>query len=107
MSHTLEVSKVDSAAERIWNLTKARVEAEAQLADCLKHLAESEADLAFFLAEPKTIVNVELLKSHKRACRSSIAAWEASIVAIQSDIDTYKTEIDDIVKRIPEARRDH
>ena len=106
MSHTLEISEIDSAADWIWNLTKAKVEAEAQLADCLKHLAEAEADLAFFLAEPKTTVNAEYLNAHKRACRSSIEAWEASIVAFKSDIDTYKTEIDDLDKRIPEARID-
>ena len=107
MSHTLEISEIDSAADRIWNLTKARVEAEAQLTECLKNLAEAETDLASLLAVPKTTVNAEYLKAHKRACRSSIEAWEASIVAFQSDIDTYKTEIDDLDKRIPEAWIDH
>lgn len=105
MSRNLEFSELASTVSAIRNLTAAK--AEAQLADCLRNLASEEGMLDSLLAEPKTPANKQYLKAAKEACRAGIKAWTLSIAAYQNDIDMYKSEINAILKRNPEARLDN
>jgi len=107
MNTNLEFPDVDSAAAAIRNLTKAKGDAEAQIAECLEQMASEEAMLASLLAQPKTTTNSEYLKAGKKACRLGIKARKLSIVAYQNDIGIYNLQIGDITKRIPEARLDN
>lgn len=107
MSHNSKLTEIDSALSAIRNLTTAQTKAERQIADCLSKLASEEGMLNSLLAEPKSPTNQQYLESAKEACQEGIKAWQLSIAAYQNDIDTYKSEICAIQKRIPEARLDH
>jgi chromosome segregation ATPase len=107
MSHHHESHELASAISVIRELTAAKAEAEAQIANCLRSLASEKAMLDSLLAEPETLANKEYLKVAKKACRLGVKAWNSSIAAYKNDIDTHKAEIDAILKRIPEARLDH
>ena len=100
----LELPEVECAVAAIRSLTRAMAEAEAQIAECHKHLTLEEAMLAALMAQTKSSTNDENLKGRKKACRLSIKAWKLSLGAYRSDIDTYRMDINDIVMRHPEAR---
>jgi hypothetical protein len=91
----------------IRELTTAKAEAEAQIANCLGCRASEKAMLDSLHAEPETHENKQYLKAAKKACRIGIKAWNLSIAAFKNDIDTHNSEIDAILKRTPEARQDH
>lgn len=101
-----ESPELAAAASEIKHLTMEITAAEAQLAGCIKSLASEEGMLESILAKPETPENKEYLKAAKVACTAGIKAWSLSIAAYQNDIDTYKSEIDAILKRNPEARLD-
>ena len=103
----LELTEVDCAVATIRSLTKAMADAEAQIAECHKRQTLAEEMLAALMAQAKTATNDEDLKARKKACRLSIKAWKLSLVAYQSDIDTCRMDINDIVMRYPEARMDN
>ena len=107
MSHNRKSPELASAISAIRDLTAAKAEAEAQIANCLMSLATEKAMLDSLLDDPKTLANKQYLKAAKKACRVGIEAWNLSIAAFQNDVQTYKAEIDAILKRTPEARRDH
>ena len=107
MSHDHESPVLASAISAIRDMTAAKAEAEAQIANCLRSLASEEAMLVSLLAEPETHVNKQYLKAAKKACRLGIKAWNLSIVAYQNDVDAHEVEINAILKRTPEARQDH
>lgn len=107
MSHDHESPELASAMSAIRDMTVAKAEAEAQIASCIKSLISEKTMLASLLTEPETLANKQYLKAAKKACRLGIKAWKLSIAAYQNDVDTHNTEIDAIVKRTPEARRDH
>ncbi len=91
----------------IRDLTAAKAETEAQIADCLRNLASEKGTLDSLLAEPKTPTNKQYLKAANQACRAGIKAWKLSIAVYQKDVDRYKAEINGILKRMPEARIDN
>ncbi len=107
MNHDLELSDVDSAAAEIRDLRAAIIEAEYQIADCLKHLAFEKEMLISLLAQSKDTENSESVKAAARAFRLGIKAWKLSITAFENDIGAYQFDIDEILERIPEARGDH
>lgn len=107
MAHHHESPELILAMTAIRDLIAAKAEAEAQIANCLRSLVSEKSMLDSLLNEPETQENKEYLKAAKKACRLGIKAWNASITAYQSDIDTHKVEIDAILKRTPEARLDH
>lgn len=96
-----------SAMSAIRDLAAAKTEAEARIAECHGHLASEERMLDSLLTEPETTTNKQYLKAAKKAYRAGIKAWKLSVEAYQNDIDTYNAEINDILKRIPEARMVH
>jgi len=95
------------AVSSIRNLTVAKADAEAQIANCIINLTSEEGMLASLIAQPKTASNSEYLKAGKKACRLGIKAWKLSIAAYQNDIETFRLEIEDITKRFPNARMDN
>lgn len=99
-----ESPELAGAVFEIQRLKKEITAAETQLAGCLKSLASEEEMLKSTLAKPETPKNKEYLKAAKVACTAGIKAWSLSIAAYQNDIDTYKSEINAILERIPEAR---
>jgi hypothetical protein len=107
MSQNNESAELALAISAIRDLITAKVEAEAQIADYLEHLASAKAMLHSVRTEPKTPENKQYLKAAGAAWRASIRAYELGIMAYQGDIDSYNEEIDVILKRTPEARQDH
>ncbi len=102
-----ESTEIAGAVSEIKHLTKEITAAESQIADCRKNLASEEGMLASVLATAETSENKEYLEAAKKACTAGIHAWLLSIKAYQNDIDTYKSEINVILKRNPEARMDN
>lgn len=104
MSRNTEPSKRASALSAIRDLTAAKVEAETQIAHCLRHSASEERMLRSLLAKPKNSANKQYLILGKKACRTGIKAWKLSIKAFRNDISRYESEISAILKRIHDAK---
>jgi len=102
-----ESPELAGAVSEIRHLTKEIASAEAQLAGCVKSLASEEEMLASVLAKPETPTNKEYLEAARIACTAGIKAWSQSVAAYQNDIDTYKSKINAILKRNPEAKLDN
>jgi hypothetical protein len=95
------------AVSEVQHLTSEITVAEAQLAGCVKSLTSEEGMLASLIATPETPNNKEYLDAAKIACTAGIKAWSLSIAAYLNDIDSYKSGINAILERIPEARMDN
>ena len=102
-----ESPELARAVSEIQHLTTEITAAETQLAGCIKSLASEEGMLASILATPETLKNKEYLNAAKIACTAGMKAWSTSIAAYQNDIDSYKSGINAIFERIPEARLDN
>jgi len=114
MSRFPKFPAVNAAVAKVQELTAAKAEAEARKTNCLDMLAEEkahfakvEAHLKSAPAEPMAPGMKEYLIAAKGAGRAGIKACKLSILAYQQDIDACQSEIDDIVKRVPEARLDN
>jgi len=97
MTRKMENSRRTSALSEIRDLTAAKAEAEAQIADCLRHSAFEERMLRSVLNERQTAAN----NLSKKACRAGIKAWKLSIKAFQNDIGRYEVRINAILERFP------
>ena len=97
---------IRQAKVTIRSLTKAKTEAETQIARCQRHSASEERMLHRLLKEQVTSENQEYLKKAKKACRLGIKAWKLSIKAYRHDIRDCQAQINAVVKQVPEARKD-
>jgi|SRR5665647_638793 len=107
MAHNPESSEFARAVSEIQNIKKEITTNQAQIANCQIQSAFEEGMLKTILAKAETPKNKEYLEVAKKACKATIKSWSLSIAAYQNDIDTYKTEINAILKRNPEARLDN
>ena len=106
MSHNPESPELAAAASQVKRLTLEISAAEVQLADCLNNLASEQGMLESILSTTETPKNKEYLEAARIACKAGIKAWSLNIAACQHDIDNYKSEINAILERNPEARQD-
>lgn len=114
MSRFPKFLAVDAAVAKVQELTAAKAEAQARITNNLNmlaeektHFAKADAHLKSAPAEPMAPGVKEYWIAAKIAGRAGIKACKLSIFAYQQDIDACQSEIDEIVKRVPEARLDN
>jgi hypothetical protein len=93
MPPMLKSDEADSIDSKIRNLRASITEAENQLIELHRKLAEDEQILASLKIQLRTEKNSEYLKAASIAFRASIKAWKASIAAFEGDVDAYQIEI--------------
>lgn len=106
MNQKLDYSNVDSTATAIRGLKAAIVEAENQIADCLKHLTLERETLVSLTNRSKDKGKGEYIKAAGKACRLGIKACKLSIAAFEGDIEGYRFELAEILARTRKVNDD-
>lgn len=107
MRHEPDSANVEAAATTIRNLKIAIAEAESHVQESSKNLVHAQQMLKSLAVKNDAPGHEEYVKAARQAWKKSVNAEKLSLVAWQSDIDTYRSEVDDILQRFPQARLDN
>lgn len=107
MSPMLKSDEAEPTDSRIEDLSAVITEAENQILNCRRMLAEEQQQLEWLKIQLRTEKGSEYLKAASRACRAGIKAWKLSIAAYKSDVDECRTEIEEILNKVAKANGAH
>ena len=94
-----ELSDLASAVEVVHRLRREKTEAEAQIDNCMRHLA-NEQQMLSEVSSGESAAEATLVED---ACLAGIKAWKLSIAAYRADVEYCEEQIKAVAARFPLA----